>query len=147
MLTGKWTPMNREVAKFNLLVLEMRVMSGENDDDWMKRVEILYKTHTGSDFKHKSACLFLKDKHNWKNPDSTNARRNRGRITDEEPELFGDNELLRPPGKQRIAKSQRSSNSTASFGSNPAMFQEMMQQQYELDRKEKMERITARQTR
>ncbi|GJS55571.1 hypothetical protein Tco_0628933 [Tanacetum coccineum] len=141
MLTGKWTPINRDVQKFNSLVLETNVMSGENDDDWMTMVEILYKTHTGSDFKHKSAWLFLKDKHKWKNPESTLARRNRFRVTDEEPEHFGENALPQPPGEQRIAKSQRSSNSTASFGSNPAMFQEMMQLQYELDRKAKMEVI------
>ncbi|GKE40647.1 hypothetical protein Tco_1464052 [Tanacetum coccineum] len=119
----------------------MKVMSGEKDDDWMTRVEILYKTITGTKFKHKSAWLFLKDKHKWKNPDSTNARRNRGRVTDEEPELFGNNELPRPPEKERIAKSQRSTNSSASSGSNPTMFQDMLQQQYELDRAAKMERI------
>ncbi|GJY70957.1 hypothetical protein Tco_0474660 [Tanacetum coccineum] len=121
MFTGKWTPMNQDVAKFNSLVLERRAMSGENDDDWMTRVEILYKIHTGSDFKHKSAWLFLKDNHKWKNPDPTNARRNRGWITDEEPKLFGDDELLRPPGKQRTAKSQRSLCATASSDSNPTM--------------------------
>ncbi|GJX70006.1 ABC transporter I family member 17 [Tanacetum coccineum] len=65
------------------------------------------------DFKHKSAWAFLKDKHKWKRPDSTNARRYRHRVTDEEPEIFGDDELPRPPGVQRIAKSNRSSNSTA----------------------------------
>nr|GEV67380.1 hypothetical protein [Tanacetum cinerariifolium] len=46
-----------------------------------------------------------------------------------------------PPCIQRIAKSQRSSNSIASSRSNPTMFQEMLQQQYELDRKENMRRI------
>ncbi|GKE52060.1 hypothetical protein Tco_1487216, partial [Tanacetum coccineum] len=94
-----------------------------------------------SDFKHKSAWAFLKDKHKWKNPDSTNARRYRNRVTDDEPELFGDDVLPRPSGVQRIAKSQRFSNSTTKSGSTPTMFQEMLQQQYELDRKEKMERI------
>nr|GEY30211.1 hypothetical protein [Tanacetum cinerariifolium] len=92
MLTGKWTPMNREIAKFNSSVLETRVMSEENDENWMTLVEILYRTHMGSDFKHKSAWSFLKDKHKCS-------------------------------------------------GSNPTIFQEMLQQQYELDRKEKIERI------
>nr|GEU80481.1 hypothetical protein [Tanacetum cinerariifolium] len=141
MLTGKWTPMNRDVTKFNSLVNETKVMSGENDENWMTRVEILYKAHMRSDFKHKSAWAFLKDKHKWKNTDSKNARRYCNRVTDEEPMLFGEDALPRPPGVQRIAKSQRSSHSTTSSGSNPAMFQEMLQQQYELDRKEKMERI------
>ncbi|GKE97627.1 hypothetical protein Tco_0020978, partial [Tanacetum coccineum] len=130
MLTGKWTLIYREVARFNSMVDETKAMSGENDDDSMTRVEILYKTYTNVDFKHKSAWLFFKDKHKCKNPDSIMARRNRGQITDEEPEHFGDDALPRPPGPQMIAKSQRSSNSTASSNSNLAMFQEMMQQQY-----------------
>nr|GEW14767.1 hypothetical protein [Tanacetum cinerariifolium] len=44
------------------------------------------------------------DKHNWKNPESTNVRRNWGRVIDDKPELFRDDELPRPPGKQGIAK-------------------------------------------
>nr|GEV56382.1 lysophospholipid acyltransferase LPEAT2-like [Tanacetum cinerariifolium] len=83
--------------------------------------------------------VMSEDKHKWKNPESTLARRNRLRVTDEEPEGFGEDALPQPPGAQRIAESQRSSNSTASFGSNSAMFKEMMQQQYELDRKANME--------
>ncbi|GKB62044.1 hypothetical protein Tco_0918230 [Tanacetum coccineum] len=77
-------------------------------------------------------------KHKWTNPESTNARRNRFRVTDEESKHFGDDVLPRPPGLQRLAKSQRSgSNSTASSGSNPMMYQEFMKEQYELDRKAK----------
>ncbi|GJV04403.1 hypothetical protein Tco_1337972 [Tanacetum coccineum] len=104
MLTGKWTPMNASVQKFNQLVSEMLAHSEENDEDWITRVEILYKTHVGTEFKHKSAWLFLKGKHKWTNPESTNARRNRFRVTDEEPEHFGDDALPRPPGLQQIAK-------------------------------------------
>ncbi|GKC83852.1 hypothetical protein Tco_1139569 [Tanacetum coccineum] len=60
--------------------------------------------------------------------------------TDKEPDHFGDDELPRPPGLQRIAKSQRSgSNSTASSGSNPVAYQEFMAEQYDLDRKVKMQ--------
>nr|GEW99034.1 myb-like domain, Myb/SANT-like DNA-binding domain protein [Tanacetum cinerariifolium] len=83
ILTGKWTPMNREVSKFNSLVNETKAMS----------------------------------KHKWNNPESTNARRKRHRVTNNVPELFGDDELPRPAGLHRIAKRQRSSNSTASSGS------------------------------
>ncbi|GJU99653.1 hypothetical protein Tco_1328924 [Tanacetum coccineum] len=80
--------------------------------------------------------------HKWTNPESTNARRNRFRVTDEEPEHFGDDALPRPPGLQRLAKSQRScSNSTTSSGSNPMMYQEFMKEQYELDLKAKMQVI------
>ncbi|GJR69612.1 hypothetical protein Tco_0015677 [Tanacetum coccineum] len=129
--------MNREVGKFNSLVNEMKAMSGENDENLMTQIEILYKAYTKSDFKHKSAWAFLKDKHKWKNTELANARRYRNRVTNAVPELFEDDALPRPPGLQMIAKSQRSSNSTASSGSNPSIFQEMMQQQYELDRMEK----------
>ncbi|GKC35639.1 hypothetical protein Tco_1048023 [Tanacetum coccineum] len=81
-------------------------------------------------------------KHKWTNPESTNARRNRFRVTDEEPEHFGDDALPRPPGLQQIAKvNVKGSNSTASSGSNPMMYQEFMKEQYELDRKAKMEVI------
>ncbi|GKB32828.1 hypothetical protein Tco_0872229 [Tanacetum coccineum] len=135
------TPMNRDVQKFNQLVSKTLVMSRENDEDWMMRVEILFRTHTRKDFKHNSAWLFLKDKHKWKNLESTLARRNRLWVTDEEPEHFREDALPRPPGAQRIAKSQRSSNSIASSGSNPVMYQEIMKEQYELDRKKKMEVI------
>nr|GEV40841.1 hypothetical protein [Tanacetum cinerariifolium] len=45
MLTGKWTPMNENVQKFNQIVGETLVLSGENDDDWMTRVEIFFITH------------------------------------------------------------------------------------------------------
>ncbi|GKB77074.1 hypothetical protein Tco_0943969 [Tanacetum coccineum] len=139
MLTGKWTPMNTAVLKFNQLVQETAVHSGENDDDHMSRVYMLYDATVGGEFKHRSAWLFLKGKHKWTNPDSTLQRRSRLLGTDEEPEHFGDDELPRPPGLQRLAKSQRTgSNSTASSGSNPAAYQEFMAEQYELDRKAKM---------
>nr|GEV64055.1 hypothetical protein [Tanacetum cinerariifolium] len=105
MLMGKWTPIYASIQKFNQLVVETLTLSGENDEDWITMMEILYKTHV-------------------------------------EPEHFGDDALPRRPGLQRIAKSQRSgSNSTASSGSNPLMYQEFMKEQYELDRKAKMEVI------
>ncbi|GJR65162.1 hypothetical protein Tco_0011227 [Tanacetum coccineum] len=81
------------------------------------------------------------DKHKWKNLESTLARQNLLRVTDEDPEHFGEDALPRPPRAQRIGKSQHSSNLTASSGENPTMFQEMMQLQYELDRKTKMDVI------
>ncbi|GJR29848.1 hypothetical protein Tco_1106080 [Tanacetum coccineum] len=118
MLTEKWTPMNRDVQKFNQLVPEMLALSGENDEDWMTR------TSTSE-----------------KNPESTLARRNRLRVTDSEPEHFVEDALPRPPPAQRIAKSQRSSNSTASSDSNLTMYQEMVKERYELDRKAKMKVI------
>ncbi|GJU03542.1 cysteine-rich receptor-like protein kinase [Tanacetum coccineum] len=114
MLTGKWTPMNASIQKFNQLVAEMLALSGENDEDWITMVEILYKPPG-----ELKGIMFF-------------------RVTDEKHEHFGDDALPRPPGLQRIAKSQRSgSNSTAGFGSNPLMYQEFMKEQYELDRKAK----------
>ncbi|GJQ93125.1 hypothetical protein Tco_0004264 [Tanacetum coccineum] len=89
-----------QVSEHPRIVLETLVHGGENDEDWMTRVEILFKTHMNVDFRHKSAWLFLKDKHKWKNPESTLARRNRLRVTDEETEHFGEDVLPRPPGLQ-----------------------------------------------
>ncbi|GJV12215.1 hypothetical protein Tco_1353756 [Tanacetum coccineum] len=81
--------------------------------------------------------------HSGKNDENHMARvlqLSRLRGTDKEPDRFGDDELPRPPGLQRIAKSQRSgSNSTASSGSNPVAYQEFMAEQYDLDRKAKMQ--------
>ncbi|GKB59550.1 phloem protein 2-like protein [Tanacetum coccineum] len=51
MLTGKWTPMNTSVLKFNQLVQETAVHSGENDDDHMSRVHTLYDATVGGEFK------------------------------------------------------------------------------------------------
>nr|GEW11006.1 hypothetical protein [Tanacetum cinerariifolium]GEZ18798.1 hypothetical protein [Tanacetum cinerariifolium] len=82
-------------------------MSGENDENLMTRIEILYRAYEKTDFEHKSAWNFLKGKHKWNNPESTQARRNRHQVTDPEPELFGDDALPRPPGMHRIAKSQQ----------------------------------------
>nr|GEW17269.1 hypothetical protein [Tanacetum cinerariifolium] len=108
MLAGKWTPINAAVQNFNQLVTETLVHSGENDEDWMTRVQILY----------------------------------RFRVTDEDSEHFRDDVLPRPPGLQRLGKSQRSgSNSTASSSSNPIAYQEFVAKQYELDRKAKMQVI------
>ncbi|GJV93548.1 hypothetical protein Tco_1541361 [Tanacetum coccineum] len=70
MLTGKWTPMNTAVLKFNQLVQENAVHSGENGDDHMSRVYMLHDVTVGG-----SRLLG----------------------TDEEPEHFGDDELPRPP--------------------------------------------------
>nr|GEU41385.1 hypothetical protein [Tanacetum cinerariifolium] len=100
-LTPALAPLNSNECKYskvNQLVAETFALSGENDEDWITRVEILYKTHVGTEFKYKSAWLFLKGKHKWTNPESTNARRYRFCVTDEEPEHFGDDALPRPPG-------------------------------------------------
>ncbi|GJR43917.1 hypothetical protein Tco_1312020 [Tanacetum coccineum] len=88
---------------------------------------------------HERNKNMLRGTQQWTNPASTMQRRNRLLGTDEEPEHFGDDDLPRPPGLQRLAKSQRTgSNSTASSGSNPAAYQEFTAEQYELDRKAKM---------
>ncbi|GJW93057.1 hypothetical protein Tco_0172729, partial [Tanacetum coccineum] len=47
MLTGKWTPMNVAVMKFNQLYEETLAHSGENDENHMVRVLQLYETIVG----------------------------------------------------------------------------------------------------
>ncbi|GJX14051.1 methylesterase 10-like protein [Tanacetum coccineum] len=143
MLTGKWTPMNRDVQKFNSIYDQTKLLSGENEDDMFARVLIFFKDQTGREFTHRSAWLFLKNKFKWKNPESTQARRSRGRVTEEEePEMFGADAIPRPPGAPRKAKVQRSSSSTsATSGSQKEQFTELMQTQINLDREAKKEHM------
>ncbi|GKC28010.1 hypothetical protein Tco_1035304 [Tanacetum coccineum] len=61
MITGKWTRMNRDVGKFNTIVCETALMSGENDKDFMERCHMLFKRTWKNDFKHSAAWNFLKD--------------------------------------------------------------------------------------
>nr|GEY84703.1 hypothetical protein [Tanacetum cinerariifolium] len=42
---GKMDSNNTSVQKFNQLVSKTLAHSGENDEDWMTRVKVLYKTH------------------------------------------------------------------------------------------------------
>nr|GEV74447.1 ribonuclease H-like domain-containing protein [Tanacetum cinerariifolium] len=85
------------------------------------------------------ALGFFRDKYKWKNLDSTQARRNRGRRIEEEPELSRDDALPRPPDNPRNYKSQRSTNSSVASGSQKEQFKELMQQQKTLDRAAKCE--------
>nr|GFB16712.1 hypothetical protein [Tanacetum cinerariifolium] len=68
MLTGKWTPMNRYVQKFNSIYDQTKLLSGENKDDLFARVLIFFKDQTGKEFTHRSAWLFLKINSNEKTP-------------------------------------------------------------------------------
>ncbi|GJU41200.1 hypothetical protein Tco_1194157 [Tanacetum coccineum] len=148
MLMGKWTPMNRDVNKFNSMYDQTKALSGENKENLFTRVLILFEDQSGREFTHKSAWLFLKDKYKWKNPESTQARRTERRVNEEEPEFFGDDAIPRPSGAPRKSKAQRSTSSSTTSGSQKERFTELMQQQILLDReakKEQMEReLTAR---
>ncbi|GJY00149.1 putative ubiquitinyl hydrolase 1 [Tanacetum coccineum] len=79
--------------------------------------------------------------HKWLIPDPTNVRKTRRRPAEEDPQLFGDDALPCPPDKKHYrAKSQRSSNLSATSNSQEA-FHEIMQQQLALDRETKMEEM------
>ncbi|GJS31831.1 retrovirus-related pol polyprotein from transposon TNT 1-94 [Tanacetum coccineum] len=77
MLTGKWTPMNKDVGKFNAIYDQTTALSGENDDNLYTRVLTLFRDKNNVEFRHRSAWLFLKDKYKWQNTESTQARRTR----------------------------------------------------------------------
>nr|GEW03426.1 methylesterase 10-like [Tanacetum cinerariifolium] len=106
ILTGKWTPVNKDVGKFNAIYDQTTTLSGENDDNLYTRVLTLFRDQNNVEFRHQSACLFLKDKYKWQNPESTQARRTRGQLIEEEPEMFGDDAIPRPSGAPRKTKSQ-----------------------------------------
>ncbi|GJQ90024.1 hypothetical protein Tco_1090908 [Tanacetum coccineum] len=76
------------------------------------------------------------------------ARRSRGRVTEEEePEMFGEDAIPCPPGAPRKAKVQHSTSSTSAPScSQKEQFIELMQTQISLDheaKKEHMERELA----
>ncbi|GKC78720.1 hypothetical protein Tco_1129494 [Tanacetum coccineum] len=140
MLTGKWTPMNREIGKFNAIYDQTDLLSGENNENLYTRVLTLFRDHTKSEFRHRSSWPFLKDKYKWQNPESTQARRTRGRVIEEDPDMFGPDAIPRPSGAPRKSKSQRSSgSSSAASGSSKTQITELMQQQITLDREAKKE--------
>ncbi|GJR15680.1 hypothetical protein Tco_0798332 [Tanacetum coccineum] len=140
MLMGKWTPMNHEIGKFNAIYNQIDLLRGENDENLYTWVLTLFCDHTKSEFRHRSAWPFLKDKYKWQNSESTQARRTRGRVTKEDPDMFGPDAIPRPSGAPRKSKSQHSSgSSSATSGSSKTQITELMQQQIMLDREAKKE--------
>ncbi|GJT68088.1 hypothetical protein Tco_1019568 [Tanacetum coccineum] len=140
MLTGKWTPMNKDVCKFNAIYDQTTALSGENDEKLYTRVLTLFRDQNNVEFRHRSAWLFLKDKYKWQNPESTQARRTRGQLTEDEPEMFRDDVIPRPSGAPRKTKSQRSSASSSAISSSSKnRVTDLMQEQILIDREAKKE--------
>ncbi|GKD87639.1 hypothetical protein Tco_1358793 [Tanacetum coccineum] len=79
MLTGKWTPMNVAVMKFNHCMRKRLLIVG-------RTMRTIWRGHK------------------WKNPESTLQRRSRLRGTDKEPDHFGDDELPRTQELWRIIR-------------------------------------------
>nr|GEY82642.1 hypothetical protein [Tanacetum cinerariifolium] len=139
MLTGKWTPMNKDVGKFNAIYDQTTALSGENDENLYTWVLTFFSDQNNVEFRHRSAWLFLKDKYKWQNPESTQAR-TRGQLTEDEPEMFGDDAIPRPSGAPRKTKSQRSSaSSSATSSSSKNRVTDLMQEQILIDREAKKE--------
>nr|GEV81840.1 zinc finger, CCHC-type [Tanacetum cinerariifolium] len=87
-------------------------------------------------------CILIafKDKYKWQNPESTQARRTRGQVTEDEPEMFGDDAIPRPSGAPRKTKSQLSSaSSSATSSSSKNRVTDLMQEQILIDREAKKE--------
>nr|GEX55856.1 hypothetical protein [Tanacetum cinerariifolium] len=135
--------MNRDVQKFNAIYNQTELLLGENEENFYTRVPSLFRDQNNVEFRHREAWIFLKDKYKWTNPESTKARRTRGRLTGEdEPKMFGDDAIPRPSGDPRKSKSQRSSaSSSATFGSSKNRVTEFFQEQIQSDREEKKESL------
>nr|GFA94963.1 hypothetical protein [Tanacetum cinerariifolium] len=132
--------MNKDVGKFNAIYDQTTALCGENDDNLYTRVLTLFRDQDNVEFRHRSAWLFLKDKYKWQNPESTQARRTRGRLTEDEPEMFGDDAIPRPSGAPRKTKSQCSStSSSATLSSSKNRVADLMQEQILIDREAKKE--------
>ncbi|GJR15682.1 hypothetical protein Tco_0798334 [Tanacetum coccineum] len=142
MLTGKWTPMNREIGKFNAIYDQTRPLSGRNNENLYPGYSLLFRDHNEKgELRHRSDWPFFEEyKYKWQNPESTQARRTRGRVIEEDPDMFGPDAIPRPSGAPRKSKSQRSSgSSSAASGSSKTQITELMQQQITLDREAKKE--------
>ncbi|GJX17976.1 RNA-directed DNA polymerase, eukaryota [Tanacetum coccineum] len=79
----------------------------------------------------------------WTNPESTQARRTRGRVTGEdEPEMFRNDAIPCPSGAPRKSKSQRSlASSSATSGSSKNRLTEFFQEQIQFYREAKKESL------
>ncbi|GKF46704.1 hypothetical protein Tco_0136506 [Tanacetum coccineum] len=140
MLTGRWTPMNKDVGMFNAIYDQTTALSGENDKNLYTRVLTLFRDQNNVEFRHRSAWHFLKDKYKWQNPESIQARRTRGQLTEDEPEMFGDDAIPRPSGALQKTKSQRSSASSfATSSSSKNRVTDLMQELILIDREAKKE--------
>jgi hypothetical protein len=117
-----WAQVHQLDEAFSAIINQFARLSGENNEDLKSRVELLYHNNEGKSFPYIKGWNFLKDKHKWLNPNPPHVRRTRGWPTGEEPELFGDDALSRPPEKERKSKDQRSSNSSVT-SSSQEMFQ------------------------
>ncbi|GJR99055.1 ty3-gypsy retrotransposon protein [Tanacetum coccineum] len=86
---------------------------------------------------------FKSHKYKWTNPESTQARITRGRVTGEdEPEMFGEDAIPRPSRAPRKSKSQCSStSSSATSSSSKNRLTEFFQEQIQLDREAKKESL------
>nr|GEV72052.1 hypothetical protein [Tanacetum cinerariifolium] len=72
-----------------------------------EQVKSLRKTTVRQgEFRHRSAWIFLRDKYKWQDPESTIARRTRGQVTEEDPEMFREDAIPRPSGAPQKTKSQ-----------------------------------------
>ncbi|GJV77166.1 reverse transcriptase domain-containing protein [Tanacetum coccineum] len=80
------------------------------------------------------------DKYKSQNLEPTKARRTRGQVTEEDPEMFGEDAIPRPSGAPRKTKSQRSSaSSSATSSSSKTRVTDLMQEQILINREAKKE--------
>nr|GEW16489.1 hypothetical protein [Tanacetum cinerariifolium] len=132
--------MNRDVNKFNSIYDQTNLLNGKNEENLYTWVLTLFHDQQKSEFRHRSAWLFLKDKYKWQNPELTQARRTLGRVTEQDPEMFGNDAIPRSSEAPRKSKAQHSSgSSSATSGSSKTQITELMQQQILLDREAKKE--------
>ncbi|GKA28384.1 hypothetical protein Tco_0714552 [Tanacetum coccineum] len=112
------------------------------DTFWYKILTIYNQQADQLGFKSRNKNM-LTDKYKWTNPESTQARRTRGRVTGEdEPEMFGEDVIPRPSGAPRKSKSQRSSaSSSATSGSSKNRLTGFFQEQIQMDREAKKESL------
>ncbi|GJU65095.1 hypothetical protein Tco_1246930 [Tanacetum coccineum] len=112
------------------------------DTFWYKFLTIYNQQADELGFKTRNKNM-LTDKYKWTNPEATQARRTRGRVTGkDELEMFGEDAIPHLSGAPRKSKSQRSlASSSATFGSSKTRLTEFFQEQIQLDREAKKESL------
>ncbi|GJY59566.1 hypothetical protein Tco_0459458 [Tanacetum coccineum] len=133
MLTSKWHTLNANCQKFNAAYKRAKRLgkSGENDMDYLKRAQSIYRDeHKGVAFSQ-DAWAVLRFHPKWDAPEQVDLTGDVPGATQED--LFGHDARPRPVGKPRPAKKTKSDATASTSGSSAStQFGELMKQEFRL---------------
>ncbi|GJU19072.1 hypothetical protein Tco_1147038 [Tanacetum coccineum] len=111
MLTGKWSRINGDCQKFNVIYKHIQRKSGENEADHIEAAKITFAAQQpkGRKFQLEHAWHILKGHSKWDAPEPLD--------TEDHTEIFGPDTRPRPAGKTRPVKKIKSETTGSSGGS------------------------------